>query len=145
MWRNSPITKVSNINIKFAYKPGPTIEDLFCHKSKINEMQKTGVVYGVYCPQCSRTEDGKVKTLPIYVGETAQSLQKRIYGHRNNHATKSSIRDHVLNSNHSWPVFRILKGGLYGAKERKIWERFYISKFKPILNGKDGQKGFLKF
>ncbi|XP_058840422.1 uncharacterized protein LOC131695902 [Topomyia yanbarensis] len=71
-------------NLNAAYKPNDKIKNTIFTmlKDKIPKMQQTNVVYSIPCGGCTNKE---------YIGQTSQTLEKRISQHKNSIRTSTSI------------------------------------------------------
>ena len=127
-WKKALNPYRSKISIKLAYIPGTNLKSSLISHSNPGPQKTTGVVYGVYCSKCSYPNNGL-----IYIGQTGQNLQSRLFTHFYNKAVPSAIRDHEKIHAKSNFNYKILKR-VHDANEREIWESNFIRKLRPPLN-----------
>ena len=82
-----------SVELKFVFKRGFRISNLFNFKDKLNLKCKSGVVYYISCKKCGQSS--------AYIGKTKNTLYERFYGsngHLNPKTKKSALHDHMMSS-----------------------------------------------
>ncbi|XP_053686358.1 uncharacterized protein LOC128735904 [Sabethes cyaneus] len=85
-------------DVTVAHRPCNKIKDTIFSKlkDKISKMQQTNVVYSVPCGGCNDK---------VYIGQTSQTLEKRLQQHQNSIRTKSSmtgLTQHAVEHGHAF-------------------------------------------
>jgi hypothetical protein len=131
--------KSNNPNLKFGLQPINKTQKYFTNaKSRINNENRSGVVYKIDCNECTS----------CYIGETSKYFKTRLNRHRydfknkdNNKSTKTALVDHCLKFNHT-PNFNDAKiiGSESGIAKRLILESTFIKLHNSFNYKTDSQK-----
>ena len=112
---------------RFIYK-GRKLGLFFAIKDSVNDMHKSGIVYGYQVP-------GMQTDTYHYIGETRVRFETRVYEHSNTDRN-SSIYKHSRDQSYDiTPTdFSILAKGYNNWLDRRLCEALFVRDYKPFLN-----------
>ena len=143
-WKDTFQDVDPELKLYTSYKSNSNLGKMFINLNQVTNTQKeimkmSGIVYGIKCLECNSQDKYQ------YIGETSRTLKERSNSHIYDRQNSSAVRDHLTQSKHKHESleYSVLKTESI-ATNRKLWEAYFINKFKPSWNRDGGTKFYLQ-